>query len=166
MERLKKIKASPDSEEITKRLCNMDESHDFEFKRASGKMVHRALETIVAFANSEGGFLILGMEDLKKAKGTDRLFGIRENPEAVDELHEQAAHRITPPIEGITWRNLSCTLRDGAMGELSVIAVQKSAKVHAIVANGTWKRLERGNREMTAGEINDLYFGGNPGTQY
>lgn len=96
MERLKKIKA-PDSEELIKRLCDMDESHDFEFKRASGKMVHRALETIVAFANTEGGFLILGMEDSKKAKGTSRLFGIQENPEAVDELHEQVAHRVTPP---------------------------------------------------------------------
>lgn len=76
MERLKKINASPGNEELIKRLCVMDESINIEFKRASGKMVHKALGTIVAFANTEGGFLIVGMEDLKKAKGTDRLFGI------------------------------------------------------------------------------------------
>ena len=116
MERLKKIKEAPSNEELIKRLCEMDESINIEFKRASGKMVHKALETIVAFANSEGGFLILGMEDSKKAKGTDRLYGIQENPEAVDELHEQVAHRVTPPIGGITWRKLSCTLRDGSVG--------------------------------------------------
>jgi len=37
-------------------------------------MVHKALETVVAFANTEGGFLVLGFEDIKKAKGVDRLF--------------------------------------------------------------------------------------------
>ena len=90
---MKRTKTSRGNEELIKRLCEMDESINVEFKRASGKMVHKALETIVAFANSEGGFLILGMEDSKKAKGTDRLHGIQENPEAVDELHEQVTHR-------------------------------------------------------------------------
>jgi len=107
---MKRTKASPGNEELIKRLCDMDESINIEFKRASGKMVHKALEAIVAFANTEGGFLVLGMEDPKKAKGADRLFGIQENPEAVDELHEQVAHRVTPSIEGITWRSLPCTL--------------------------------------------------------
>lgn len=70
---MKRIKAYTGNEELIERLCGMDESHDFEFKRVSGKMVHKALETIVAFANTDGGFLILGMEDFKKAKGVDRL---------------------------------------------------------------------------------------------
>lgn len=155
---MKKVKTPPGNEALVNRLCELDESRGFEFKRVSGKMVHKALETIVAFANTEGGFLILGMEDLKKAKGMDRLYGIQENPEAVDELHELAAQRITPPIDGITWRRLPCTLRDGAAGEIAIVAVQKSAKVHSIVADGTWKRLPKGNREMTAGEINELCF--------
>ena len=98
------------------------------------------------------------MEDFKKAKGVDRLYGIQENPEAIDELHEQVAQRITPPIYGITWRSLPCAMRDGATGEIIIVAVQKSAKVHSIVADGTWKRLKKGNREMMAGEINDLCF--------
>jgi predicted HTH transcriptional regulator len=42
----------------------MDETIRFEAKRVSGKMVHKALETVVAFANTEGGFLVLGLEDL------------------------------------------------------------------------------------------------------
>jgi len=158
MEGMKRIKASPGNEALIERLCGMDESHEFEFKRVSGKMVHKALETIVAFANTDGGFLILGMEDFKKAKGVDRFYGIQENAEAVDDLHEQIAQRITPPLDGITWRSLPCTLRDGAAGEIIIVAVQKSAKVHSIVADGTWKRLKKGNREMTAGEINDLCF--------
>lgn len=39
-----------------------------------------------------------------------------------------------------------------------MVAVQKSAKVHSIFTDGTWKRLKKGNREMMAGEINDLCF--------
>lgn len=57
-----------------------------ETKRVSGKMVGKALETICAFANAQGGWLLLGVEDVSKAKGEGRLFGIGENPEAVDEL--------------------------------------------------------------------------------
>ncbi len=90
MNDMKKVKAPPGNEELVNRLCEIDESHAFEFKRVSGKMVHKALETIVAFANTDGGYLILGIEDLKKSKGADRLYGIQENPEAVDELHEHA----------------------------------------------------------------------------
>lgn len=78
---MKRTKTSPGNGELIKRLCEMDESINIEFKRASRKMVHKALEAIVAFANTEGGFLILGMEDSKKAKDPDRLFGIQENPE-------------------------------------------------------------------------------------
>jgi ATP-dependent DNA helicase RecG len=146
------------NDEIVRRLCDMDESIRYEFKRVSNKMVHKALETVVAFANTEGGFLVLGMEDFKKATGKDRLLGIQENPEAIDELRQKILHQITPSVEGVTWRTLPCILRDGAVGELVVVIVQKSAKVHSIVADGTWKRLDKGNREMTATEINELSF--------
>ncbi len=74
----------------------MDETVRFESKRVSGKMVHKAIETIAAFANTEGGHLVLGMEDFKKAQGDDRLFGIQENPEAVDELRRKIEHRNYP----------------------------------------------------------------------
>lgn len=62
------------------------ESPSLEPKRVSGKMVGKALETVCAFANTHGGWLLLGVEDAGKAQGRDRLFGIGENPEAVDEL--------------------------------------------------------------------------------
>jgi len=56
MKDMKRAKASPITGELIQRLCDMDESFTIEFKRVSGKMVHKALETIVAFVNTEGGF--------------------------------------------------------------------------------------------------------------
>lgn len=49
-------------------------------------MVGKALETLCAFANTRGGTLALGLEDRAKAQGMERLHGLAENPEAVDEL--------------------------------------------------------------------------------
>lgn len=146
------------TDSIIEKLIALDESMVFEAKRVSGKMVRKALETIVAFANMEGGFLVLGLEDYSKAKGTDRLIGIQENPEAVDELRQKVQHQIIPPLDSTAWTTLNCTLADGNPGEIIIISVPKSTKVHSIVEDGTWKRLEKGNREMTAAEINELCF--------
>lgn len=147
-----------DNQSIIDKLISWDETMFFETKRVSGKMVRKALETIVAFANTEGGLLVLGMEDYSKAKGSDRLIGIQENLEAVDELRQKVQHRITPAINDITWTSLRCSLSNGNPGEIIVINVSKSSKVHSIIEDGTWKRLDKGNREMTASEINDLCF--------
>jgi ATP-dependent DNA helicase RecG len=143
---------------IVQNLCSKDETIRFESKRVSGKMVHKALETVVAFANTEGGFLVLGLEDFKKAKGVDRLFGIQENPEAVDELRRKVEHSIIPRLDEVIWRSIPCVLRDGSEGSLVVVEVMKSAKVHSVVEDGTWKRLEHGISEMTAREVNELCF--------
>jgi len=44
MKRMMK-KASDGAGDLIKRLCDMDESINIEFKRTSGDMVHKALET-------------------------------------------------------------------------------------------------------------------------
>ena len=67
-------------------LISAGETRTREYKRVSGKMVGKALETVCGFANADGGVLILGVADLKEHQGKARLFGTEENPEAVDEL--------------------------------------------------------------------------------
>jgi hypothetical protein len=42
-----------DTDAIVTGLCAMDENIAYESKRVSNKMVHKALETIVAFSNTE-----------------------------------------------------------------------------------------------------------------
>ena len=142
---------------ITKMLA-LPESRTLEFKRVSGKMVGKALETVCAFANTDGGALALGVEDPKKSSDTARFYGVQENPEAVDELQRKVRTEFHPPMETIRFVRVPCTLRDGAAGHLLLAQVLKSDKVHSIVNDGTWTRLEAGNRQMTAAEITELSY--------
>lgn len=140
------------------RLMLSAESRAFDVKRVSGKMVQKALETICAFANTDGGMLALGVEDPAKAKGAQRLYGVQENPEAVDELQRKVRTQFSPPMDSIRFLRLSCALRDGSAGHVVLVQVNKSDKVHSIVDDGTWTRLDASNRPMSAAEITDLAY--------
>lgn len=134
------------------------ESSVFETKRVSGKMVGKALETICAFANADGGLLLLGVEDASKAQGRARLFGIGENPEAVDELLRKLDTHHLPVIEGVRGFRLRAKMRDGADGMVVALRVPASDKVHSILDDGTWMRGQTSNREMNAAEITELSY--------
>ena len=60
------------------RLLDRPESARFDTKRVSGEMVGKALETICAFANAQGGVLVLGVEDAGKGQGADRFAALRK----------------------------------------------------------------------------------------
>lgn len=149
-------------EKLTRQLLDWAlpraETVQLETKRVSGKMVGKALETVCAFANNQGGWLILGMEDADKAKGRDRLHGIGENPEAVDELMRKLGSHILPAVEGVQALRLNTTLRDGSSGALVAVHVPASDKVHSILDDGTWTRGQASNREMNASEITELSY--------
>jgi ATP-dependent DNA helicase RecG len=134
------------------------ESQTLEIKRVSGKMAGKALETVCAFANTRGGDLFLGIEDVRKATDQERLFGIEENPEAVDELIRKLETGLLPKIEGIQLCRLPCVLRDSGNGFVVWLNVPQSDKVHSILDDGTWTRGEAGNREMNAREIAELSY--------
>jgi len=95
-------------------LVTYSETRKLEFKRVSGKMVRKALETVCAFANSEGGVVVLGVADLKEFQGNDRLFGVEENPEAVDELQRALVNSFDPAVRGIRMERVYCKLYNGA----------------------------------------------------
>lgn len=139
-------------------LLKTPESQTLEFKRVSGKMVGKALETICAFANTEGGVLVLGVADPSSSAGTTRLYGIEENPEALDELRRKTLTQLNPALTGLHWMRLPCTRNNGDAGYIVLLRVAKSDKVHSIVDDGTWTRLTASNREMNAGEIADLHY--------
>ena len=151
-----------DSSSLLSLILALPESRHLEFKRVSGKMVNKALDTICAFANSEGGSLVLGIADLKEFQGNARMFGIEENPEAVDELQSLVLTKFQPAISNITMRRLICTLHNGSaagtQGHLILVTVPRSTKVHSLIGGGTYERLDAGNRSMSAEDITELSY--------
>lgn len=143
-------------------LISAGETRTREYKRVSGKMVGKALETVCGFANADGGVLVLGVADLKEHQGKARLFGTEENPEAVDELLRKLLTEFQPAIEGIRLRRLTCTLHNGPAqgqpGHLLLVQVPRSAAVHSITGSGTYTRLGAGNRQLTAAEVTELSY--------
>lgn len=142
-------------------LLTASESLTLDFKRISNKQ-SRMYEAVCAFANTEGGFLAIGIGDAKAMKPGDkpqsRLFGIEENPEGFDDFRRELLNRFTPPITKLHWKRLPCTLHNGQPGHIVLLQIEKSDQVHSIVNNGTWIRMDASNREMTALEITDLTY--------
>jgi ATP-dependent DNA helicase RecG len=58
----------------------------------------------------------------------------------------------------VTHQEIGCTLRDGSRGSLILLKTQKSSRIHSLVDDGTFVRLSKGNKELTANEINDLCY--------
>jgi len=147
---------------LAKMLIGLGETRHREFKRVSGKMVGKALETVCALANTDGGVLVLGVADLKEFKGPARLFGMAENAEAVDELLRKLGTEFQPAIETIQLRRVGCSLHNGpakgSEGHLLLVHVGPSRAVHSVVNGGTYTRLEAGNRQMTAAEATELSY--------
>lgn len=142
-------------------LLAATESRTLDFKRISGKQ-NRMYETVCAFANTEGGLLVMGIGDAKAmkpgAKPQSRLFGVEENPEGFDDFRRELLNRFTPAITKLHWMRLSCTLHNGQPGHVVLLRVEKSDQVHSIVGNGTWTRMDASNRELSAAEIADLAY--------
>jgi ATP-dependent DNA helicase RecG len=142
-------------------LLAAHESRTLDFKRISGKQ-NRMYETICAFANTEGGLLVMGIGDAKAMKPGDkpqsRLFGIEENPEGFDDFRRELLTRFTPAITKLHWMRLPCMLHNSQPGHVVLLRVEKSDQVHSIVGNGTWTRMDASNRELSAAEIADLAY--------
>ena len=85
----------PAAEQLADAIVTKRESLHFETKRLADKKVGRALDTVCALANTEGGILALGLEDFDKARGRDRIYGIEENPEAIGLGVQEFANRAT-----------------------------------------------------------------------
>jgi ATP-dependent DNA helicase RecG len=142
-------------------LLAAQESRTLDFKRISAKH-GRMIETVCAFANSDGGLLVIGIGDAKDlkpgAKPESRLFGIEENPEAFDDFRRQLMSRFAPPISRVHWLRVPCTLYTGQPGHVVMLRVEKSEQVHSVVGDGTWTRMDASNRELSATDITDLAY--------
>lgn len=140
---------------LIKILAIPSESRTVEFKRlglSRNENIDRTLQSVVAMANTDGGLIILGVDDPQKTtrKALDRIYGIEENLELYDELG-RVVKKISPPISGL-WppKLVSVTAKNVRIGLLfvpKVIDGFRSIEGHVYV------RLEKGNKLLSPQEL-------------
>jgi len=138
-------------ERIREILDIPEETQTIEFKRLSGdKIVSKIIQTVVAMANTDGGVVVLGVEDPEKTKlkGVNRIFGIEENKELYDELFHEM-RRIIPPIA-----NLKPDLYKTEEGKtIALLKIPKAIDSFRSIDDRVWIRLHKSNKKLTPQEI-------------
>ena len=128
-----------------------EETQTIEFKRLAGdKVVRKILQTIVAMANTDGGTIILGVDDPEKTalKGCDRIFGVEEDKVLLDEILKEQS-KINPQLQGIQFRHIK------AQGDKTIvlITVEKSKESLVSLSNDVFTRLNKSNKKLNPQEI-------------
>lgn len=129
------------------------ETLQVEFKRlGSDKVVEKTVQTITALANTEGGVIILGIDDPEKTKFKDleRIFGIEENLELFDTIGREV-QRIIPPLSGI-WPPQKILVPE-INKTVALLYVPKAEQLFHSINNHVYVRLEKGNKRLTPQEI-------------
>jgi len=129
------------------------ESQTIEFKRLSeDKVVAKIIETIVAMANTDGGAIILGIDDPEKTKlkGLDRVYGIEEKIEIFDAVGHELP-KIIPPLSGLWPPSIIDVSQIGK--RVALIFVPKAVDSFRSINNHVFVRGEKGNRQLTAHEV-------------
>ncbi len=144
-------------DEIVKIFLDTNEWSAFECKRAAVDP-SKLLETVVAFANTDGGFIVIGLEDEKKAEGEKRLIGISEKPDNVSDFLKLLEKEIDPPL--IVWSKFDLDIVNisGQPDKLQVISVQKSNEVHSLKKGDTFVRRGSQNIKIGSTEIMRLKY--------
>lgn len=91
------------NQDILKLLNIQSETQNLEFKRLQGtKVVEKIIQTIIALTNTEGGVIVIGIDDPEKTKLKDlnRIYGIEENLDLFDSIGREI-QRIIPPLSNI-----------------------------------------------------------------
>jgi ATP-dependent DNA helicase RecG len=128
------------------------EDNNIEFKRLGNDLkVAKVIESIVAMANTDGGFIIFGVDDPEKTKlkGIDRIYGIEESLEKFDEIGREL-QRITPPIPSL-WSPLKISCSNGKT--IAVLEIFKSTNTFHSIDKHVFVRLEKSNKLLSPHEI-------------
>jgi len=132
-------------EENYLQMIRQGESQFVEFKRAAVEARHLA-ENMVAFANADGGTLLIGVED------DGRISGIEGYQRNVDELLRAPYVHCVPPVEAQSYT----FIRE----EKTVLAldIAYSAQVHETVGKAVYLRVGRKNQRLGVNDVLRLAY--------
>jgi len=146
-----------EDKEIIELLLDQEEWQTFECKRAAISP-SKLLETLTAFANTEGGLIVIGLEDPEKAPREKRLIGISENPDNLSEFLKLYEKDIYPPLNIIFKSYIDIKNIQGENDQIFVIKIGKSNDVHSLKNGDTFVRKGRQNVKIGSSEIIRLKY--------
>lgn len=145
--------------EFIEKILNIpEESQTLEFKRVTGSgVVKEIIQTIVAMANTDGGIIILGVDDPEKTKlkGVDRIFGIEESKDHFDEIGREIT-KIIPPLSHI-WPP-AIEIVEEINKSIALIKVPKAIDCFRSINNHVYLRQQKSNKLLTPQEVIDLSY--------
>lgn len=140
--------------EITQEQCdailNLDEDHfnDVKSKRIAPAKLQ---ETLVAFANSDGGDLYVGVED--KSESGERVIGFVE-PEEANPIIVTLLEGTVPAVENLDWEYL----RVEGKGLILHISIPKSPKVHYTSSGDCYIRINAQKLKIKGDRVTQLAY--------
>lgn len=138
------------------------ESESCDFKRQlpesrSEDQKSSLAEDCCAFANSNGGFLVFGIEDAQKVSGKDRIVGI-DTPDFQAKFGNYPS-RCEPSVD---WQFRETPIELGNGRVLQVVHIAQSFRgPHAVHRDDRWvfkKRTNKGNENMSYDEIRRAFL--------
>ena len=138
-------------------LSISSESQTIEFKRlANEKVVAKVIETVVAMANTEGGCIVLGVDDPEKTKlkGMERVFGIDEKIDIFDAISREI-QRIIPPLSEIWPPKIIGVDADKRVG---LLFIPKAVINFHSINNHVYVRIEKSNKRLNPHEIANFAY--------
>ena len=145
-------------EKLIQLLLDNREWQSFECKRAAAKP-HKLLEIAVALANTDGGILVIGLEDPDKIKeDNNRLIGINEGLDNVSEFLKLIDKEIDPPFK--LWNKFELDIENtqDKNDKLLVVIIKKANEVHSLKSGDTYVRKGRQNVKIGSSEIIRLKY--------
>ena len=140
--------------ELIQSILNIPaENQTVEFKCLKGqKVVGKTVETIVAMANTDGGTIVLGVNDPEdiKIKNYGRIFGIEENPDNFDAIGREI-QRIIPPLASV-WPPTKLMVSE-VVKTIALVFIPKATETFHSIDNHVWVRLEKSNKLLTPQEV-------------
>lgn len=131
-------------------LCTMKENQTFD--RKSAKKEPKGLSNhIVAFANADGGTLVIGIED----NGT--ITGIDDYQNNINELLRVPFDFCKPSIR-ITTETIDCTDHKGNANHILIISIPQSPELHANQQDDVYYRMGDKSKKLNFDERLQLMY--------
>ena len=129
-----------------------DENHILEFKREVNPDGDRIGRTACAFANTMGGYIILGIDPAKEKEIHERIIGLDNSDQLKSSILNQI-NNIKPniPTQNLIFKKNNINLKNGKI--IIILTIEPSVSLIHQFNDIFYKRLPDGNKPMEVDEI-------------